>query len=198
MIAFLTRIAGWIAYGVLSFVIRVSDLIDWAFTFDLIARVNAHFTALWLAIKSGKMFLFMAIVQGFVNTYIFSEWNFALGFFFIFLIDTWSGIYIAWRQKRFSSTILRTKLMDKTVAYFSIIIAWSIGTKILLNDSQEGILHYLDLGFYNIFVVAELFSIIKNWYEFKRWPVLARLMKHFKGFDPETGEPNEHTQATSH
>lgn len=157
-----------------------------------LSRVWMHVLDLYMALKSLKVYLLMIPIQTFINTYVFDEWNFALGFFMIFLIDTWTGIYVAWRQKQFSTKILRDKLLDKGVAYFSLIMCWSIGTKIVLNGDSEGILQYLDLAFYNIFVVAEIFSIIQNWYKYKQWPVLAKLMKHFKGFDDETGEIREH------
>lgn len=155
---------------------------------DIVNRIFLHFVELWHAIKSVKIYLIFIPIQVFINNYIFSEWDFARGFFIIFLIDTWSGIFIAWRTKTFSVKILREKLLDKSVAYFSLIIGWSTATKIGVNGSSEGILQYMDLGFYNIFVVAEFFSILKNWYKYKPSPILKKLMKHFDGFDSETGE----------
>lgn len=151
-------------------------------------KVVYHLDDLVSAINSTKVYLILTSFHAFINAYIFSEWNFALGFFIIFIIDTWSGCFIAWRQKVFSFKVFRGKLLDKSVAYFSIIIAYSIGTKIVLNGVDTNVVKYLDLGFYNLFIVAELFSIIKNWYHYKQWPVLKKLMKHFEGFDSETGE----------
>jgi phage-related holin len=151
-------------------------------------RVFTHICELKASFFSTKVWLILSVLQAFIQQFIFSEWNFAIGFFGIFLIDTWSGVYISWRQKRFSSKILRDKLLDKSVAYFSIIIAYSMATKITLNDSATNLLKFSDLIFYSIITTAEIASIIKNWYTYKQWPIFKKLMTYFDSFDEE-GKP---------
>lgn len=137
------------------------------------------------AFSAPKFWLCFSFLQSFIATYIFSEWNFAIGFFIIFLVDTWSGIYVSWKKKVFSVKTLKDKLTDKSVAYFSIIISYSVATKITLNNSAFNILDFLDVGFYSICITAEFFSIIRTWYKYKKWPILKKLMAHYKDFDDE-------------
>lgn len=136
-----------------------------------------------LSLFTPQGWLSLTILQGFIHQFIFSEWNFAIGFFGIFLVDTWSGIFIAWRQKRFNSKILRDKLLDKSIAYFSIIIAYSMATKITLDGSGTNLLKFSDLIFYSIISAAEFASIVKNWYSYKKWPWLRPIMKYFDTFN---------------
>lgn len=126
-----------------------------------------------------------------IDHYIFSQWDFALGFFMIFIIDTLVGMYCAFKLHRFSFFEFRKKLADKSLAYFTIIISYSIATKIVLDNGSESIIQYLDIPFYSLFVTVELASIIKNWYEYKRWPFLRKLMKHFQGYNDDTGKENK-------
>jgi len=123
-----------------------------------------------------------------IDHYIFSQWNFAIGFFMIFIIDTIVGSYCAYQMRLFSFYNFRKKLADKSLAYFTIILSYSIGTKIVLDDGSASIIHYLDIPFYSLFVTVELGSVIKNWYEYKRWPFLKKLMKHFEGYNSDTGK----------
>ena len=156
-------------------------------------KMAEHIEDLSNSASQPKVWLTLSAIQWFISTYIFSEWGFAIGFFIVFILDTLSGIYIAWRKKEYSGKILREKLADKSVAYFTIIIAFSAGTKIVLSGIDTNVIKYLDLPFYSIFTTAEIFSIIKKWYEYKKWPVLAKLMSHFQGFNNETGLEDEHT-----
>ena len=123
-----------------------------------------------------------------IDRYIFSQWDFAIGFLIIFVIDTIVGSYCAFRMKEFSFSEFKHKLADKSLAYFTIIISYSIATKIILDDGSESIIKYLDIPFYSLFVTVEICSIIKSWYRFKRYPFLLQLMKHFEGFNNETGK----------
>jgi hypothetical protein len=135
-----------------------------------------------------QIWLFISYLQLLINQYVFSEWNFAAGFFMLFLIDTWSGMFVAYRQRVFCFKVLRDKLFDKSVAYFSIIIAYSIATKITIGDSLTNIIEFADLIFYSIFISAELLSIIKNWYKYNQWPFLKKIIKHLDEFDNHGNE----------
>lgn len=123
-----------------------------------------------------------------IDHYVFSQWDFAIGFFIIFIIDTLVGSYCAFQMKNFSFKKFRKMLCDKSIAYFSIIISYSVGTKIVLEDGSQSLVHYLDIPFYSLFVSVELGSIVKNWYEYKRWPWLRTFMKHLEGYSNETGK----------
>ena len=171
---------------------RLLMRVDW-----YVEKISFYLEELVNSASAPKAWVSLGVIQWFVSTYIFSEWGFAIGFFIVFILDTLSGIYIAWRLKRYSGKVLREKLADKSVAYFTIIIAYSAGTKIVLSGIDTNIIKYLDLPFYSIFTTAEIFSIIKKWYEFRKWPVLRKLMSHFQGFNDQ-GEPDEHTDTDPH
>lgn len=163
---------------------------------DFYEQMNRTINNIINAVENPKPWMIMTGLFYFFNQYIFSQWNFALGFFIIFLIDTFSGSYIAYRRKEFCFRLFKTKLMDKTLAYFSILVCYSVGTKIVLEDASDNLIRMLDIPFYSLFITAEIFSVVRNWYKYKRWPVLRQLMKHFKGFDDETGKaiPAEETK----
>jgi hypothetical protein len=123
---------------------------------------------------------FYAICAGiglFISQYVFSQWAFAIGFFIIFIMDTISGTYVAFRRKNFSGKIFRDKLMDKCIAYFTIIISFSAGTKILLEGSDSNLIKYLNVPFYTIFIVIELRSILNKWYAFTNWTWIEKLLE---------------------
>lgn len=143
------------------------------------------------AIEQPKGWIIITSLFWFLNQYVFSQWNFAIGFFMVFILDTLTGTYCAFKKKEFSFRLFREKLFEKSLAYFSIIISYSIGTKIVLEDGSESIVQYLNIPFYSLFFTVEFGSIIKNWYEYKQWPWLRPLMKHFDGFDSETGKEQE-------
>jgi phage-related holin len=139
------------------------------------------------SIDNPKGWILITSLFWFVNQYVFSQWSFALGFLMVFVIDTLTGSYCAFRRKKFSFLKFRQKLFEKSLAYFSIIVSYSIGTKIVLEDGSQSIIQYLNIPFYSLFFTVEFGSILKNWYEYKKWPWLRPLMKHFEGFDDKTG-----------
>lgn len=147
-----------------------------------------HVMELIRALRNFEFWVIIGLIQAFINAYIFSEWSFLFGFLAALFFDTVSGIYISWRKKEYSGKILRDKLMDKCTAYFTIILGYSATTKIVLTGTDTNIIQFIDLPFYSIFAAAEVFSIIRQWYQFKKYPALAKLMKHFKGFNDDTGE----------
>lgn len=187
----------WINFLVMNTILYSGAVIFWLMTKPSIqtSKFMLHVQELLDSAKSPSFWMVFSFLQWLISTYIFSEWGFAVGFFIAFVMDTFSGIYIAWREKRYSGKILRDKLMDKSVAYFTIIIAYSATTKIVLQGSDTNVIQYIDLPFYSIFAGAEVASIIKKWYEYKKWPVLAKLMTHFQGFNNETGKKDEHADA---
>lgn len=133
------------------------------------------------------------------SQYIFSQWSFAFGFFVLFILDTVTGTYIARRTGKFEGSIFRDKLADKTLAYMTIIIAFSTGTKIVLHDSDINVIKYLNLPFYSLFITVELRSIIIKWYEFKKWAWLGTIIhlldtnkiKRQIPSEEKTSSPNE-------
>jgi|GEM_PF-1695895 len=151
-------------------------------------QMTRTFNNILITIEHPKAWLTISGLFFFVNQYIFSQWNFAIGFFIIFLLDTIGGMFIAYRRKVFCFKTFKEKLMDKSLAYFCIICSYSVGTKIVLEGADDNLIKLLDIPFYSIFITAEIFSILRNWYRYKRWPALRMLMKHFKGFDDETGK----------
>lgn len=153
-----------------------------------IELVNRTTQQIQNAIEHPKGWLGICTLFFIIDHYIFSQWDFAIGFFMLFIIDTGAGTYCAYKMKKFSFKTFREKLADKSLAYFTIIISYSIATKIVLENGSESIIQYLDIPFYSLFITVELGSIIKNWYEYKQWPFLRKLMKHFEGYNDETGK----------
>lgn len=124
-----------------------------------------------------KLWAIMSGLGLFITQYVFSQWAFAVGFFIIFFMDTLSGVYIANRNNEYKGSIFRTMLMDKCVAYFTIIIAFSAGTKVMLQGSDINLIQYLNVPVYSLFIGAELRSIVVKWYKFKQWSWLGELLK---------------------
>lgn len=132
------------------------------------------------------------------SEYVFNQWSFAIGFFIIWILDTVSGVYVAFRTRTYSGKVFREKLADKSIAYGTIIIAFSAGTKVVLHGSDINLINYLNLPFYSLFIAAELRSIVLKWYEFKKWAWLGALLELFdKNKKQEVNNaPNSH--ATSY
>lgn len=141
--------------------------------------IHMYFLKISETIEHPKLWALITAFSVFFSQYIFSQWGFAIGFFIIFIIDTISGSYVAWRQGTFNGKIFRGKLADKCVAYFTIIISFSVATKIVLHDSDMNLIKYLNLPFYSLFITVELRSIVWKWYEFKKWPWLGALLELF-------------------
>lgn len=142
-----------------------------------LTNIQSIYARIALQIENPKIWAICSAIGLFVSQYIFSQWAFALGFFIIFIMDTVSGSYVAWRKAKFSGKVFRDKLMDKSVAYFTIIIAFSASTKILLEDSDYNMIRYLNVPFYTLFIVVELRSVVAKWYNYTKWPWLARLIE---------------------
>ncbi|MBD3627594.1 phage holin family protein [Cyclobacterium sp.] len=138
--------------------------------------ISAQLTHVYEEILHPKLYAFVTAVGLFICQYVFSQWAFAIAFFIIFIMDTISGSYISWRQKEFSGKIFRDKLMDKCIAYFTIIISFSVATKMLLEESDTNLIKYLNLPFYTLFITVELRSIFVKWYRFTRWEWLEKLL----------------------
>jgi hypothetical protein len=142
--------------------------------------INSSLENIQDAVQHPKGWLGICTLFFIIDQYVFSQWSFGLNFFMLFILDTLVGVYVAFRMERFSFTKFRRKLMDKSLAYFTIIISYSIATKIVLDDGSESIISYLNIPFYSLFVTVELASIIKNWYTYKQWPFLLKIIKHFE------------------
>lgn len=139
--------------------------------------IKFYLANIWMSIVNPKMWMILTAIAAFINQYIFSEWNFAISFFIIFIMDTVSGSYIAWKTKCFDNKIFRDKLMDKCIAYFTIIISVSAGSKMILEGSDTNLISYINLPFYTLFITVEIKSIISKWYEYKRWYWLGVLLE---------------------
>lgn len=141
--------------------------------------VQKYLMGIYNAIVNPKGWVTITSLSLFISKYVFSQWAFAIGFFIIFIMDTISGSYIAWRTKTFEGKKFRDMLLDKCIAYFAIIISFSAGTKIALDDSNVNLIQYMNLPFYSLFITVELHSIFKKWYEFKKWNWLGQLIELF-------------------
>ena len=135
------------------------------------------------AIEHPKLWIILSAIGAFISQYVFSQWAFAIGFFIIFIMDTISGTYVAWRLNEYSGADFRKKLMDKCLAYFTIIISFSVGTKIILEGSETNLIQYLNVPFYSLFIAVELRSVVMKWYKYTQWPWLHRIIKFIDGND---------------
>jgi hypothetical protein len=159
--------------------------------------IHLYFLKISDTVEHPKLWALITTISVLFTQYVFSQWSFAIGFFIIFILDTISGSYVAWRMKNFEGKIFRAKLMDKSLAYFTIIISFSVGTKIVLHESDINLIKYLNLPFYSLFITVELRSIVWKWYEFKKWPWLGSLLELFdkdkkKEIDNVTDHPIQH------
>ena len=142
----------------------------------MLTKIHHHIITIFENVEHPKLWAILSAIGLFFSNYVFHQWGFAIGFMIIMIMDTFSGVYIAIRTGTYSSQALRSKLMDKSVAYFSIILSFSAGTKIMLEESDINLIQYLNIPFYSLFIAAELRSVIHKWYVFKGWKWLGDLM----------------------
>lgn len=142
--------------------------------------IPKYLTRIYASVENPKLWVMITSISLFISKYVFSQWAFAIGFFIIFIMDTISGTYIAYRTKTFEGKKFRDMLLDKCIAYFAIIISFSAGTKIALEESNINLIEYLNLPFYSLFIGVELNSIFKKWYEFKKWKWLGTFIELFE------------------
>ena len=133
-----------------------------------------------------KLWAILSAIGLFITQYVFSQWAFAVGFFIIFIMDTISGMYVAYRTNAFKGELFRTMLMDKCLAYFTIIVSFSAGTKVMLQNSDVNIIQYLNVPFYSLFIGVELRSVVIKWYKFKQWSWLGDLLRMIDKTKKET------------
>lgn len=143
------------------------------------SSLGNYFLTIYETKDHPQLWAILSAIGLFFTNYVFSQWAFAIGFFIIFMMDTATGVYIAVRTKTFSGQTFRHKLLDKCVCYFTIIIAFSAGTKIMLDESNINLIQYLNVPVYSLFIAVELRSIALNWYRFKQWPWLKELLDLF-------------------
>lgn len=142
---------------------------------------------LLLYIKNPLVWLSFSTLGVFFEKYIFSEWSIGISFFFVMLIDTFVGSFVAYKQKNFSFKTFREKFMDKAVVYSTLIFAFSISSKMTFEDGSRVPIDYLNIPFYSLLATAEIGSIVRNLYNYKKWPVLKKLISHF----PEDNQEDE-------
>ncbi len=164
---------------------------------DHLPAIQNIYCKILYQVEHPKFYAICAGIGLFISQYVFSQWPFAIGFFIIFIMDTISGTYVALRQinpdtgkTRFSGKIFRNKLMDKCIAYFTIIISFSAGTKILLEGSESNLIKYLNVPFYTIFIVIELRSILNKWYAFTNWTWIEKLLEIVDYVPKRKKDPN--------
>tara|TARA_R110002020_G_scaffold475112_1_gene708648 strand:+ start:34253 stop:34813 length:561 start_codon:yes stop_codon:yes gene_type:complete len=159
-----------------------------------LVMIAGYFLKIWDDLIHPKLWAFLSAIGLFITQYIFSQWAFAIGFFIIFICDTISGSFVALRTGKYEGKIFREKLFDKCVAYFTIIIAFSAGTKVTLQDSHINLIQYLNVPFYSLFIAVELRSIANSWYKYKRWPWLKELLEIFsRKKDENLDQPKANT-----
>lgn len=144
---------------------------------EKIGDLEIYYQKIYDAINHPKIWVIVSSLSLFVSQYIFSEWHFAIGIFILIFLDTISGMYVAQRTHVFDGKKFRDMLKDKILAYTIIIVAFSVSTKVLLEDSDINLIRYLNLPFYSLFIAVELRSIVWKWYEFKRWEFLGKILE---------------------
>ncbi|MFN3802863.1 phage holin family protein [Belliella pelovolcani] len=139
--------------------------------------ITNYFNKILESIESPKLWMLITAIGAFITQYVFSQWSFALTFFIVFICDTISGSHIALKKREFTGKKFRDMLMDKCIAYFTIIISFSAGTKMVLEGSDTNIIQYLNVPFYSLFISVEIRSNILKWYKYKKWPWLGELLQ---------------------
>ena len=140
------------------------------------------------------MWAMLSAIGLFITQYVFSQWAFAYGFFGIFIFDTITGVYIALRTQTFKGDVFRLKMLDKTVCYITIILAFSMATKMSIENSDINLIQYLNVPIYSLFIMVELRSIVLNWYKFKQWPFLGQILELIDKTKKETIDKNIKTE----
>jgi toxin secretion/phage lysis holin len=103
----------------------------------------------------------LSVVVGFVDKYVFSDWEFIFTLVVLIVLDTVLGFYLAWKRKEVSSDGF-AKLFKKLIVYIVLLICSHTAATVKANGSEIIMLNWLDSVIYSGIIVREILSLFEK------------------------------------
>lgn len=121
-------------------------------------------------------------IVGFLEKYMFSDWEFVRFLVILVAGDTFLGFVKAWRNHKVHSKGF-AQIFFKLIAYMSVLILTHVLTHYKVNDNPANIFLWFDDMAYAAMIVRESISILENIGAIYPRAVPVWLLKRLKEFD---------------
>lgn len=122
------------------------------------------------------------VVQKFIETYIYSDWDFLRALVTLIALDTITGVMKAWLKKQFSSYRLG-QIIVKLALYAIALIAVHTLTTFTISGNHPAILDFTDDFMLTAMMVREAVSIFENIAIIKPDLLPRWILKRLESFD---------------
>jgi toxin secretion/phage lysis holin len=124
----------------------------------------------------------------FIQTYIYSDWDYLVFLGILISIDSALGMLNAWRKHSFSSKGFG-QILTKIFVYSAILITVHILSTFTIEGTHPSIINYGDNFIMTSMIIREVISIFENASLIYPGLIPAFILKRLKAFDSETAEP---------
>lgn len=132
----------------------------------------------------------VAPLLGWLEKYIFSDWEYLTFLGLLVGGDTVLGFYKHYRNHAISSNGW-DKIKDKLIVYFSLLILIHILSHFTIDGSDIEALHWTKYAGYSYMIVREAISILENAASISKRLVPTGLLKRLKQYDKEDNSYDE-------
>ncbi len=129
----------------------------------------------------------LTFVLGFIQKYIYSDWDFLINLLILIAIDTALGFGKAWKYNKVSSAGFGAILI-KLALYMFVLIACHVFTSFTINGIHSSVLDWVDNFIFTSLIVREGISIFENISAIQPNIIPAWLLKKMESFNSESGE----------
>lgn len=144
-----------------------------------------------LTIKKICVIVFLSVpltgIVNFIETYIYSDWNFLISLFILIALDTVTGFLKAFVTKSFESAKM-AKIAIKLILYSVSLICIHVLTNFTVNGVHPPLIDWFDDFAFSLLMLREGVSVLENVAIIKPDLLPKKLLTYLKQFDNETGE----------
>lgn len=140
-----------------------------------------------IAIAYMMVGVLLAPLTKFINTYIFSDWDFLKFLFVAIAIDTLLGLYKSYLQHNISSKGYGM-IIRKIIVYCAALICGNLMVKFTIGGKIEPGFGWIDNAVYSALIVREVISIFENIAIIDPSVFPSSILKRLKDFDTFTGQ----------
>lgn len=135
--------------------------------------------------EKGLLFLKLATLGGpfviFVETYIFSDWNYLIGLLLLVTLDTLGGAIAAWLEDKYSALKLYKKLGIKAASITIALACVGILKKTSIDGNPPMWAGYIDSFFYGALILLEALSVLKKWFKITHNETIGMIIHYLDG-----------------